>query len=198
MYEQSEDTRTDFCPPTFLNSRSLDSPSTHQFSTNTRAKRKQNTKENPPRDNKQSLIHNDIEKINLNLSWKFPNSSIRMLLTTLPNPIISSPTHTSYPYPIQSRLKTHTSILSPLSPHAYGHTGISQGGPGPSTKEAQAERRERHKLAFGRAEARALAGKRPTGVDMGKEAEEMSDDDQVMEDDKVGFRSVPLDALLLE
>lgn len=110
-----------------------------------------------------------------------------MLLTTLPNPTISSPNQTSYPYPIQSRLKTHSSILNPLSPHAYGHRITSQGGPGPSTKEAQAERRERHKLALGRAEARALAGKRPTGVDMGKEAEDMSDDDRIMDDEKVGL-----------
>lgn len=114
-----------------------------------------------------------------------------MRLTTAPNPTLAVPSHTYYPYPLTSRLKTHSAILNPLSPHAYGHKDqpqpdvqTSQGGPGPSSA-SHAEQRDRHRRALKRAEARALAGKRPAGVELGKEGEEMSEEERVMEDDRV-------------
>lgn len=113
-----------------------------------------------------------------------------MLLTTTPAPSLPLPSHTYYPYPLTSRLKTHSSILQPLSPHAYGYQdpSVSQSkakaGPGPSSA-SNAEKRERHRLALKRAEERALAGKRPAGVELGKEADEMSDEEGVIQDERV-------------
>ncbi|KAI9636808.1 uncharacterized protein MKK02DRAFT_45515 [Dioszegia hungarica] len=112
-----------------------------------------------------------------------------MLLTTTPAPSLPLPSHTYYPYPLTSRLKTHSSILQPLSPHAYGYQdpSVSQSkataGPGPSSA-SNAEKRERHRLALKRAEERALAGKRPAGVELGKEADEMSDEEGVIQDER--------------
>jgi hypothetical protein len=51
-----------------------------------------------------------------------------------------------------------------------------------------AEKAKRHRLALGRAEDRALAGKRPAGVDLAREAEEMSDEEAVFDDERVSAR----------
>lgn len=109
-----------------------------------------------------------------------------MLLTDLPNPHLPMPSHTHYPYPLTSRLKTHSSILNPLSNYAYGHgdANLPGGGPGPTTT-SNVEKRDRNRLALKRAEARALAGRRPAGVELGKEAEELSDEERNMEDERV-------------
>ena len=55
-------------------------------------------------------------------------------------------------------------------------------GPGPTTEDLKREKR-----ALGRAEKRALAGKRPAGVGLSREAEELSDEENTMEDEKVNM-----------
>ena len=98
-----------------------------------------------------------------------------------------------YPYPISTRQTLHTSLRGP-PPAASSSAGgsvanrsssnsssrASLAGPGPSTAQLRAEAR-----ALKRAQWRAVGGRRPAGLGLGREAEELSEEEEALEDEKV-------------
>ena len=118
-----------------------------------------------------------------------------------------------YPYPVSARSKTHESIVRPVSAivrdwraaqaradSAAGRFGGAVSGSddnvaGPSrTRAAEKGKRkveakgythEQQAAALDAAERRAVRGLRPAGVDLAKEAEELSEDERVMDDERV-------------
>ncbi|GFZ47311.1 hypothetical protein JCM24511_05054 [Saitozyma sp. JCM 24511] len=127
----------------------------------------------------------------------------------LPN-LPLSPLHSFHPFPLSSRSHTNTTILRPSSAHTYsstisigpgpsssGSTATARsfgpaagtlgdgrgaggsGGPGPSTRSRLAQRQH-----LDRASRRALAGRRPVGVGLGREAVEMEDEEAAMEEEE--------------
>lgn len=101
------------------------------------------------------------------------------------------PSHSYYPYPLSARHETHRSILQPLSPYAYGHQPLSTahdlGAPTSSSTASEKYKRDKdaRRSALRRAEKRALAGLRPIGTELSKEADELSEEERVMEDERV-------------
>ncbi|ORY33128.1 hypothetical protein BCR39DRAFT_521378 [Naematelia encephala] len=89
---------------------------------------------------------------------------------TLPQ-IISNPPASFYSFPISSRTRVHTSIRG-LAPSS---SSSASGGPGPATQE-----RQREKNACERALRRALVGQRPAGVALGREGEDLSDEEEAL------------------
>jgi len=79
-----------------------------------------------------------------------------------------------YPYPISSRDKTHQSLR-----------GIQSPSKGQSSRQAQQEAREKAAKARERAARRALVGKRPAGVSIGREAEDLSEEEDALDHAKV-------------
>jgi len=97
------------------------------------------------------------------------------LPTLLPDPI-----HSFYPYPVLPRSKVHQSLLSPSSNTTQKQFQSIQPGPGPSTEQNAKSRNAKQRAA-----RRALMGRRPAGVALGREAEELSDEEASLEDEKV-------------
>ncbi|ORX39154.1 hypothetical protein BD324DRAFT_618668 [Kockovaella imperatae] len=94
-------------------------------------------------------------------------------------PALDPPTSFAfYPYGLSSQRQTHSSIRG-LSLPSTTPDSLTGAGPGPKTEEIV-----REKLARARAERRALMGRRPPGVALGREAEELSDEEAAMEDEK--------------
>lgn len=123
------------------------------------------------------------------------------------------PTYSFYPYPISSRSHVHQILLKP-SPHAAkpqashptpannGLSGVSFvpqpvmaiSGPGPSTQMIRSQEKSK-----ARAQRRALMGKRPAGIDLSRHADELSEEEDAMEDEKVGqsvYHSESVESLL--
>jgi len=89
-------------------------------------------------------------------------------------------THLSFsPYVLFARDQTHHSILYPnkTNPPSMDFT-IGTPGPGPGSMAAS-------QRAMERTTKRALVGKRPHGMGMGKEAEEMEEEENVLEQESV-------------
>jgi hypothetical protein len=93
-----------------------------------------------------------------------------------------NPIYSFSPYPVTSRSYLHNALLRSIQPKStQSSSSTSSAGPGPST-----ERMQREKRAFDRAARRALAGRRPAGVALGREADELSDEEAELEDERVG------------
>ena len=90
--------------------------------------------------------------------------------------------HSFYPYPVLARSKVHRSLIGEpsLTPTSSNGQRILPSGSGPlSYRHAMAD------LSKERAARRALIGRRPAGVALGREAEELSDEEAALEDEKV-------------
>ena len=117
-----------------------------------------------------------------------------MLLDTSPAfpSLETSSSFAYYPYPQSSSFKTLSLIRGPQSSSKQAvarddnsvHATSAPSGPGPTSEMIRSERLHRE-----RAERRALAGRRPAGVGLGREAEEMSDEEAALEDEKVRLPS---------
>ena len=95
--------------------------------------------------------------------------------------------HSFYPYPVLARSKVHRSLRgeSSLTPASSNEDRILPSGSGSSTHSHAVSDRTKERAA-----RRALTGRRPAGVALGREAEELSDEEAALEDEKV-CSSVP-------
>ena len=85
-----------------------------------------------------------------------------------------------YPYTVSPNSRTNAAIRGFAPAQHSAHGPEEHAGPGPTTEDIQ-----REKFARARAERRALIGRRPPGVALGREAEELSDEEAALEDEKV-------------
>lgn len=130
----------------------------------------------------------------------YPRLLLRMSIYSSGHPPLPSlhphPEYSFYPYPITPRSQLHSTLQSsypsPSSPSIRGLAGYSQGPSapasirgeaGPSTSRTKVEDR-----ALRRAEKRAVRGLRPSGVGLGREAEDLSEEEVMMEDEKVSLQ----------
>ena len=91
-----------------------------------------------------------------------------------------STSYSFYNHPLSSRSNVHQTIRGVQPMHAQGSQPVPLSNPGPTTEEIRREARARH-----RTEKRALVGKRPAGTWLGKEAEELSEEEEAFEDENV-------------
>ena len=122
-----------------------------------------------------------------------------MLNTTLYPPLPTSDPITTtsfYPYPVSSRFTIHANLLgeprssgslrglAPLqSAQQQGQSASSRSpiaGPGPTSTSIR-----REALGRKRAEKRALSGRRPAGVGMAIDADELSEEEEVLSEERV-------------
>lgn len=92
-----------------------------------------------------------------------------------------STTHSFSPYPLASRTKTHDSILHPASA-CISQTNAAP-GPGPSTLQASRD-------TMDRVSRRSLMGKRPFGIGMGKESDDLEEEEAALEQESVSYASI--------
>ena len=105
-----------------------------------------------------------------------------------------------YPYPVTARAKTHDSVIRPVSSivrdrraeeaasaATAGANGVS-GAKRRKTQKNEGYTKQQQAIALEAAERRAIRGLRPAGVDMGREADELSEEERVMDDDRVCIR----------
>lgn len=78
-----------------------------------------------------------------------------------------------YPYPLRARERVHASLRGPAGPSASTSP--------PSSSSASAADTS---AAVDRAARRALRGKRPAGVALGKDAADLSDEEAALDDEK--------------
>lgn len=103
----------------------------------------------------------------------------------------------NYPYPVSARQQTHASIVHPVSDivrDRLDHTKSFERNEidNPKRRKTSARKQQRQgysleqqRVALEAAEWRAIRGMRPAGVDMAKEADELSEEERVMDDERV-------------
>lgn len=106
--------------------------------------------------------------------------------SSLPN-LYPETLYSFYPYPLTSRRTTHDTLK-----RSEDKSSLTPGpgpGPGPSSllnQERRRRQRSQQAHELDRASKRALLGKRPAGIGGGRDAEDMSDEEKNLEEDKVG------------
>ncbi len=108
----------------------------------------------------------------------FLNATAGSSLPTLMPDLIYS----FYPYPVLARTKVHASLLqtSATPSSTDKKTANDQSDSGLSTQQLAKSRNAKERAA-----RRALMGRRPAGVALGREAEELSDEEAALDDEKV-------------
>jgi len=127
------------------------------------------------------------------------------LNSSYPLPSLQPDTKLSFqPYPVSSRQSLHSTLLTSIrgvapasssapvpysgaqqhtSPAYWSSTRSPQAGPGPTSESIKSERKARQ-----RAERRAVSGRRPAGVGLGPDADELSDEEEALEQERVSYR----------